>query len=97
MGSKLRLRGPWIVRGAGLDTAVTSQSGTIGIGGSVQVAMSAYTFMPDILGRTLFQFLDLRVRYGFIGVPDADAPILVLFNLAGVSTPYAAHWRHINP
>ncbi len=97
MGNSLRLRGPWIVRGGLLDTSVSSQGGSIAAGGSVALAMSAYTFMPDMLGRDLFSFLDLRVRISFLGGANADSPNLALINQSGSATTYATQWRHINP
>ncbi|KKL26156.1 hypothetical protein LCGC14_2398130 [marine sediment metagenome] len=97
MGNSLRLRGPWIVRGGLLDTSVSSQGGSIAAGGSVALVMSAYTFMPDMLGRDLFSFLDVRVRIALLGLPNADSPRLALINESGSATTYLAEWRHINP
>ena len=97
MGSNLRLRGPLILRGASLSTSVSSQSGSIPGGLSVSLAMSAYSFMPDILGTNLFTFLDVRVKIDFLGSPDADAPVLALINPGAPAVPYQAEWRHIDP
>ena len=97
MGSSLRLRGPLILRGASLSTSVSSQSGSILAGGSVALIMSAYSFMPDTLGRDLFSFLDLRVKIDLFGPANADSPRLALINQSGSATAYVAQWRHIDP
>ena len=97
MGSKLRLRGPWIIRGAGLDTVVTSQSGIIPGDFVVNLVMSPYTFFPDFLQRKSLNTVDVIVRFDFLFAPDADAPQLQLYNKPGADAIYAAQWRHINP
>lgn len=97
MGNDVRLRGPWIIRGAGLDTSISSQSGSIPAGSAVALAMSPYSFMPDSLGRHLFTYMHYVARIAFVGSPDADNPRPTLYNSTGGAVNYASEWRHINP
>ncbi len=93
----MRLRGPWLITGAHLDTVVTLQSGTIPTGGTVTLAMSPYTFFPDITysGAPANAFLIVRPRSG--GPPDADNPTILLWHGGAMAAPYSARWRHVNP
>ena len=93
----MRLRGPWIVRGAGLDTSVSSQSGTILSNNFVYLAMSPYSFFPDVLHRRFFTRVEFGAQLNLFLPPNADAPYLQLYNPIGATAPYAAAWRHVNP
>jgi hypothetical protein len=85
------------VHGAGLDTAVSSQSGTILGNNYVNLAMSPYSFFPDILQRRWLGQVDLKVRYDMIFPPNADTPRMQLYNPPGGGAPYLAEWRHVIP
>lgn len=93
----MRLRGPWCVCGTGIETSVSSQSGTILGGWTVNLVMNPMTFFPDMLHRRLANFVNIVVRLDFIFGVDADLPKLSLYNPPGAGAPYAAEWRHINP
>ena len=41
--------------------------------------------------------IEVFINIHEVRVAEADAPRLVLLNLGGTSTPYAAQWRHIEP
>ena len=97
VGRELRLRGPWIIRGLLLDTAVSSQSGTIASGASAILSMSPYTFFPGIIHQALFGSLRVEIPLNIVFPGDADAPTLKLFNPGVSDVPYSAEWRHVNP
>ena len=93
----MRLRGPWIIRGAGLDTSVSSQSGSIPPNTYLAVMLSPYSFFPDRLQRKWVNQVDDILRYDLIFPADADAPQLLFYNHPGAAAPYVVEWRHINP
>ncbi len=96
-GNALRLRGPWLIRGAGLDTSVSSQSGSIPGNNVVNLMLSPYSFFPDFLQRRWLGMVELYVRFDFLFPSDADAPQLQLYNKAGADADYDSEWRHVNP
>lgn len=93
----MRVRGPWIIRGGLLDTALSSQSGTIPANNTVYLIMSPYTFFPGVLHKRLLAHVEMHVRPDFIFPPDADIPLLGLFNPPGGTADYDSEWRHVNP
>lgn len=93
----MRLRGPWIIRGAGLDTSISSQSGQIAANGRVPVPLSPYTFYPGIIHGGVFSEVSLHVQLNLVFPPNADLPFLRLANLSGFIVPYGVEWRHVNP
>ncbi len=93
----MRLRGPWLIRGAGLDTSVTYVSGTLTGGSRVALTMSPYTFAPDMFHKRAASIVELRMWLDVFGSLDEDAPRIGLYNPTGVSAVYYAGWRHVNP
>ena len=93
----MRLRGPWIIRGAGLDTSVSSQSGTLGSTLMVSIMLSPYTFFLDVLQRQSASQVWPINRKVPGGLADADAPEYRIRNASTKSAQYDAEWRHINP
>ncbi len=93
----MRLRGPWLITGAHLDTVVTEQSGNIPANGQVTLVMSPYTFFPDMVygGAPAQAFFYMRPRG--LEAPNPDIPQIVLKHTVGTVEPYAVKWRHVNP
>ena len=93
----MRLRGPWIIRGAGLDTSVSSLSGTIPVRSGINITMNPYTFAPAIHHGRPGTDVWLAVPWAPAIPLDADHPAILLRNLLGSTVSYAVEWRHVNP
>ncbi len=93
----MRLRGPWLITGAHLDTAQSSQSGTIPASDSVEVVMNAYTFAPDMVHTNSPFSMFVLARLRGLDPPDPDIPRFGLWNQSGVTATYMVHWRFVNP
>lgn len=89
---------PYLVNRGRLDTATTSQSGTILTNGSVVVAMDPYSFFPDFEGDWQSDgTTGIHLHTVNIASPsaDSDAPQVELWNQSGVTEDYGAAWRYV--
>ena len=93
----MRLRGPWIVRSASLDTSVSSAGGFVAGYNTVLFPTSPYTFFPALLHSRTGTALWLTIPNGSLGDIDADSPFVEFKNLMSSGAAWAAEWRHINP
>lgn len=72
---------------AGLNSSISSLSGSVGGSSSLQVTLGSYSFFPAV---------DSAAATSWGNSTNADAPKLLLTNSGGSAASYTITWRHLN-